>query len=98
MNMKTLNNKLFMKKYNLINATMNDSELQRVYKYHIFPRDSRLYSDKVFVNIENGSQGGIHCTCFYIKDNKSFYFDSFGGPPDKLLLNQLPKRITYQNF
>ena len=28
---------------------------------------------------------------FLVIDNKSFYFDSFGGQPDKLLLKQLPK-------
>ena len=39
---------------------MNESELQRVYNYEIYPRDSRLYSDKGFANIDNGSQGGTH--------------------------------------
>ena len=42
--------------------------------------------------------GGSHWTCFYIKDNKSYYFDSFGGQPDKFLLNQLPKPIIYHYF
>ena len=35
-----------MKNYNLIDDTMNESELQRVYKYPIYPRDSKIYSDK----------------------------------------------------
>ena len=61
-----------MKKYNLKNDTMNESELQRVYKYHIHPTNSRLYSDQGFVNIDNGSQGGTHWTCFIVKDNKSY--------------------------
>ena len=39
-----------------------------------------------------------HWTCFFIKDKKSYYFDSFGGSPDKFLLNQLPKPIIYHNF
>ena len=30
-----------------------------------------MYSDKGFVNINKGSQGGTHWTCFIIKDNKS---------------------------
>ena len=42
--------------------------------------------------------GGSHWTCFYIKGNKSYYFDSFGGQPDKFLLNQLPKSIMYHNY
>ena len=45
---------------------MNESELQRVYNYSIYPRDSKIYSDKGFVNIDNGSQGGTHWTCFFI--------------------------------
>ena len=39
--------------------------------------------------------GGSHWTCFYIKDNRSFYFDSFGGQPDKFLLNQITKPIMH---
>ena len=42
--------------------------------------------------------GGSHWTCFIIKVNSCYYFDSFGGAPDTFLLNQLPKRITYQNY
>ena len=40
--------------------------------------------------------GGSHWTCFLIKDNKSFYFDSFGGQPDKFLLKHIPKPKTYR--
>ena len=83
-----------MKRYTLRNATLNESELQRVYKYHIYPRDSRLYSDRGFVKIDNGSQSGTHWNCLILKDNKSYYFDSFGGAPDNVLLDQLPKPIT----
>ena len=58
--MKILNFKDFVKKYNLKNDTMNESESQRVYNYPIYPRDSKIYSDKGFVNKDNGSQGGTH--------------------------------------
>ena len=88
----------FKKKYNLKNDTMNESQLQRIINYPIYPRDSKIYSDKGFLNINNGSMGGTHWTCFYIKDNKSYYFDSFGGQPDKFLLKQLPKPIIYLNY
>ena len=77
---------------------MNESELQRVYNYPIYPRDSKIYSDKGFFNIDNGSMGGSHWTCFYVKNNKSFYFDSFGGQPDKFLPKQLSTPITYHNY
>ena len=88
-----------MKKYNLKNDTFNESDLQRVYNFPIYPRDSKTHSDKVFVNRDNGSRGGTHWTCFIVKDNKSsFCFDSFGGQPDKFLLRQLPKPIKYHNY
>ena len=77
---------------------MKESELEKVYNYPIYPRDSKIHSDKGFVNIDNGSRGGAHWTCFIIKDNKSYYFDSFGGQPDKFLLNQLTKPIIYHNY
>ena len=70
---------------------MKEFQLQRVYKNRIYSRDSRLISDRGFVNIDNGSQGGTHWIYFIIKDNKSYYFDSFGVAPDNFLLNQIPK-------
>ena len=96
--MKILNFKDFMKKYKLKNDTMNESQLQEIYNYTIYPRDSKIYSDKGFVNIDDGSRGGSHWTCFIVKDNKSYYFDSFGVQPDRFLLNQLPKPIIYHNY
>ena len=96
--MKKLNFKDFMKKYKLKNDTMNESQLQKIYNYPIYPRDSKIYSDRGFVNIDDGSQSGTHWCAFYLKDNKSLYFDSFGGSPDKFLLNQLPKPIIYHNY
>ena len=96
--MKVLKFNDFMKKYNLKKDTMNESHLQKVYNYPIYPRDSEIHSDKGFVNIDLGSQGGTHWTCFIIKDNKSYYFDSFGGAIDKFVLKQLPKPIIYDNY
>ena len=84
--MKILNFKDFMKKHNLKNDTMNESNLQRVYSYPIYPRESRLYSGRGFVNTHDGSQGGSQWTCFIVKDNKSQYYDSFDGQPKKFYL------------
>ena len=81
--MKNSNSKDFMKKYKLQNDTMNESQLQKFHNYPLYPRDSKFYSDKRFVNIDIGSVGGTHWSCFYIKENKSYYFGSFGGQPDK---------------
>ena len=80
---------------------MNESQLQKNYNYHVYPRDSKnskIYSDRGFVNIDNRSEGDTHWTCFIIKDNKSYYFDSFGGQPDKFLLTHLPKPIIFLNY
>ena len=90
--MIVLNFEDFMKKYRLKNDTMNESQLQRVYNYPICPRDSKIYSDRGFVKIDDGRMNGTHWTCFIVKDIKSYYFDSFGGAPDKFLLNQLKNR------
>ena len=87
-----------MKNYNLKNDTMNESDLQRVYNYPIYPRDSKVSSDKGFVNIDDGRMSEPHWSCFIVKDKKSLYYDSFGGAPDKLLLNQLRKRIIYHTY
>ena len=32
------------------------------------------------------------------KYKKSFYFESFGGQPEKFLLNQLPKPRIYHSY
>ena len=37
---------------------MVESQLQRIYNYPINPRDSKFYSDRGFVNIDNGQMGG----------------------------------------
>ena len=97
-NVKVLNFEDFMKKYILKIDTMNESQLQKVYNSPIYPRDSKINSDKGFVNIDDCRMGGSHRTCFFVKDNKSYYFDSFGGQPDKFLLKQLPKPIIYHNY
>ena len=96
--MKILNFKEFMKKYKLKNNSMNELELQKVYNYPIYPRDSKIYSDKGFVNIDDGRLNGTHWVAFIVKGYKSYYFDSFGGTPDKFLLKQLPKPIIYHNY
>ena len=43
---------------------MNESQLQRIYNYPIHPKDSKIYSDKGFVNIDNGYRGGTHWCAF----------------------------------
>ena len=96
--MSVFNFKDFMKKYNLKNDTMTESEVQRVYLFPINSGDSEKYSEKDFVIFDNGSMNGTHWTCFYVKDDTSYCLDSFGGAPDKFSLKQLPKPIIYHNY
>ena len=49
-----------MKEYKLKNDTTKELELQRIYNYPIYPRDSKIYSKKGSVSIDNGSMGGSH--------------------------------------
>ena len=46
---------------------MNESQLQKSYNDPIYPRVSKTYSDKRFVNIDNGSMGGSHRVCCIVK-------------------------------
>ena len=63
-----------MNKFNWKVDTMNESDLQRVYIYNIYPRNSKIITDKGFVFIRNGQMGDTHWVCFIVKDNKSFSF------------------------
>ena len=66
-----------MEKYNLKDQTMNESDLQKVYNYKIYPRDSKIITNKGFVNIDNGKNGRNTLDLFYIKDKKSYYLIQF---------------------
>ena len=69
--MKLLIFRDFMKKNFFKDDTMNESQLQKLYKLLTYPRESKRFSNKRFVSIDNGSLGGTHWTCFYVKDSKS---------------------------
>ena len=63
--------------------------------YSIYPRDSKISRDKVFVNVDDGQIRKTRLTSSYVKCNNSISFDSFGEYSDNFLLNQLPKLITF---
>ena len=60
----------FMKKLNLKKDNMNESDLLRVYNYLIYLRDSKIYSDRGFVIIDNGEQHGNQWICLIVKEIK----------------------------
>ena len=62
------------------------------------PGIQKIYSDKGFVNNDDGRKEGTHWMCFIIKDSKFYNYDSFGGQPDKFLLKQLPKPLINHNY
>ena len=97
--MKILNFNDFMKKRSLKDDTMNGTQNKEciIILYTLEIKET-FQMVRAFVNIDNGSQGGTHWCCFIIKDNKSYYFDSFGGVPDIFSLNQLLKAIIYHNY
>ncbi len=35
------------------------------------------------LNLDSSFSDGTHLTCLFIKDNKCYYFDSYGFPPPK---------------
>ena len=57
--MAILNFRDFLEKNNLKNDTLNESELQKIYNYTIYPRDSKKYLHKAFLNIDDGSQHAV---------------------------------------
>ena len=77
---------------------MTENDLQKVHNHHIYPGYSKLTSDKGPKKFDYGRRCGTHWTSFYIKGNKLFYFDSFGGKPDEFFLQHLPKPITFHNY
>ena len=77
---------------------MNETQLQKNHNYPIYTADSKIHSDRRFVNMGDRNSGGSHWCAFYVKNNKSFYFDSFGSHPDKFLIKQLPKPKIYHNY
>ena len=60
-----------MRKFGLIDATMTEIELKKFIScpLNIYARDSEIATIKGIFNIDNGSMGDTHWTCFYIKDN-----------------------------
>ena len=73
---------------------INTLSIAKIYDVDIYPRESKIKTTKGICIIDDGSHGGTHWVAFYA----SRYFDSFGGPPDKWLIEQLPKPITYHNY
>ena len=66
--------------------------------YSFFPRCSIETTKKRFINTDNGEQVGTQWNRFHKRDNKSYYFESFGGSPDKFSLQQIPIPLFFHNY
>ena len=94
-----------MTTYGLKNQTMKTSDLEEILymakidDVEIYPGESKIKTSKGICNIDDGSQGGTDRVAFYVSTiHESEYFNSFGGPPDTWLIEQLPKAIKYYNY
>ena len=46
---------------------MNESDLERVYNYNLYPRDSLITTNKGFVILDNRQLRGTHWCAFHVK-------------------------------
>ena len=87
-----------MEKIDLKDDTIIESELHRVYKYKRYLIGSKIYSDKGFRYIDNGSTGRTHWTAFYMNKKMSRYFDPIGGNLNSFLIHQSPKPVLNRRY
>ena len=87
-----------MRKYKSRDDTINGKDMQKVYICDIIAGHSSKTAAEAFVKIDNGQMGGTHWTYLYLKKNKAYYFNSFGGYLYKSILKQLTKPRSFQNY
>ena len=53
----------------------------------------------IIVNIDVKKDGGVHWSCFHIaEDSKKYWFDSYGLPPLKEIINKFKSPIMAADF
>ena len=50
------------------------------------------------LNLNLSHETGSHWTCWFKKNEKKYYFNSFGLPPPKELINYLGSPVLYSTF
>jgi hypothetical protein len=59
-------------------------------------RNEPYTKNKIVINLDDKENTGTHWVLLFIKDNKMFYFDSFGIPPPEEVVNKKnDKRLFY---
>lgn len=51
----------------------------------------------LILNLDDSNGNGTHWTCLFVKGKSSYYFDSFGLPPPKEVINYCPNNNRYYN-
>ena len=51
----------------------------------------------LILNIDHSNSNGTHWTCLFIKNNISYYFDSYGYPPPKEIQDYCKNENRYYN-
>ena len=59
-----------------------------------FPKNK----ERAVINLDGNIGAGTHWTCYDSSPEKILYFDSFGLPPPKELVNYLRKRYRFQDI
>src|SRR5207244_10264516 len=55
------------------------------------------HDESLILNMDESSGNGTHWTSLLVTKNCSFYFDSFGLPPPKEVINYCPDHSRYYN-
>ena len=54
-------------------------------------------NESLILNLDDSNGNGTHWTCLFVKGKSSYYFDSFGLPPPKEVINYCPNNSRYYN-
>lgn len=54
-------------------------------------------NESLIVNMDESSGKGTHWTSLFVTETSSYYFDSFGLPPPKEVINYCPNNNRFYN-
>ena len=104
-----MNIKEFLNHYG-VNTTNNFQLLHwakqlKIKNFHVLMRDEikdfnlKKLPLNLIVNIDPKKEEGVHWSCFHIaKDGKKYWFDSYGLPPLKEIIDKLKSPILVADF
>jgi hypothetical protein len=67
----------------------------------VFMRDElqgkASHYESLILNLDESAGNGTHWTSLFVAENSSYYFDSFGLPPPKEVINYCPNNNRFYN-